>query len=165
MGFTPAEERVQLNERNTPAIIKASYIYNFAKLISWPEKVTKGNFIIGVLGDPDLYKQIVEKYSGKQIGSQSIEVIQLLGHEQLPKTHMLFVSRSMSDKVQEISNQLNKTSSLLISERDNGLSLGAVINFVVVDNQQKFEISESNAGAHELTIGTTLKSLAHKLEK
>jgi len=50
------DDRVQLNEKNTPAILKASYVYNFAKLVGWPDKKGNGNFTIGILGDADLYK-------------------------------------------------------------------------------------------------------------
>ena len=163
--FGSWSDNLQLQEKNTPAIIKASYVYNFAKLVGWPDKKSKGNFTIGILGDPDLYKQIVEKYSGKKIGNQSIEIIQLLGVEQLPEMHILFISRQLSDKTPQITTKLSKEPIMIITESRNGLQQGAVLNFVVVDSQQKFEISESNADKHGLTIGSTLKSLAHKLVK
>lgn len=155
----------QLRNENTPAIIKASFIYNFAKLVDWPSKKSSGNFTIGILGDSDLYKQIVEKYSGKQIGSQSIEVVQLLSPDQMPSLHMLFISRASADVTARISGKLAKDHTMIITEDDGGLASGATLNFVVVDNQQKFEISETNAAAQQLTIGMTLKSLAHKLVK
>lgn len=158
-------DNLQLHEKNTPAIIKASYVYNFAKLVGWPDKKAKGNFTIGILGDPDLYKQIVEKYSGKTIGNQSIEIIQLLGIEQMPEMHILFISRQMSDKTELISSRQTKEHTMIITEDINGLSKGATLNFVVIDNLQKFEISEPNAAAQGLTIGSTLKSLAHNLVK
>ena len=158
-------DTVQLQEKNTPAIIKASYVYNFAKLVGWPDKKSKGNFTIGILGDPDLYKQIVEKYSGKKIGNQSIEIVQLLGVDQLPEMHILFISRQLSPKTTQISDKVDNEHTMIITESDNGLSSGATLNFVVVDNLQKFEISETNAEKQGLTIGSTLKSLAHKLVK
>ena len=156
---------VQLQEKNTPAIIKASYVYNFAKLVGWPDNKSKGSFTIGILGDPDLYKQIVEKYSGKRIGNQSIEIVQLLGIDQLPEMHILFISRQMSLKTAQIAQSVDKNNTMIITESEAGLREGATLNFVVVDNLQKFEISVTNAEKHGLTIGSTLKSLAHKLVK
>jgi len=158
-------DNVQLQEKNTPAIIKASYVYNFAKLVGWPDAKSKGNFTIGILGDPDLYKQIVEKYSGKKIGNQSIEIVQLLGVDQLPEMHILFISRQLSAKTGQIAEKLKKKNTMIITESEMGLREGATLNFVVIDNLQKFEISETNAGSQGLTIGSTLKSLAHKLVK
>ena len=154
---------VQLRNENTPAIIKASFVYNFAKLVGWPDKKSGGNFTIGILGDADLYKQIVEKYSGKQIGNQIIEIVQLLGPNQMPELHILFISRTASDLTSDIASNLAKEHTMIITEDDMGLKDGATLNFVIVDNQQKFELSETNAASQELTIGMTLKSLAHKL--
>jgi len=54
---------------------------------------------------------------------------------------------------------------MIISEQKGGLAKGATLNFVVVDNLQKFEINETTATAQGLTIGSTLKSLAHNLVK
>lgn len=163
--FTSSVEEVQLDEKNTNAMMKASYVYNFAKLVSWPEKKAKGNFTIGVLGDPDLYQQLIKKYSGKQIGNQAIEIIQLLGVAQMPDMHILFISRKLSEHTGTIVTRMEKENSMLITEYTSGLSEGATLNFVVVDNQLKFEINESNAAGHGLIIGSTLKSLAHKLVK
>ena len=160
-----SSDSVQLRNENTPAIIKASFVYNFAKLVGWPDKKSDGNFTIGILGEANLYKQIVEKYSGKQIGNQTIEIVQLLSSEQMPELHILFISRTSSDVTQIVSAKLNKNHTMIITEDDTGLSNGATLNFVVVDNQQKFEISETNAASQELTIGMMLKSLAHKLVK
>jgi hypothetical protein len=140
-------------------------VYNFAKLVGWPDKKSDGNFRIGILSDADLYKQIVEKYSGKQIGNQVIEIVQLLSPEQMPELHILFISRTAAQMTAGISSKLNKEHTMIITEDEKGLSNGATLNFVVVDNQQKFEISETNAASQELTIGMTLKSLAHKLVK
>ena len=160
-----SSDSVQLRNENTPAIIKASFVYNFAKLVGWPDKKSDGNFTIGILGEANLYKQIVEKYSGKQIGNQTIEIVQLLSPEQMPDLHILFISRATSDVTPTVSAKLNKNHTMIITEDDTGLSNGATLNFVVVDNQQKFEISETNAATQGLTIGMTLKSLAHKLVK
>jgi hypothetical protein len=160
-----SSESVQLRDENTPAIIKASFVYNFAKLVGWPDKKSDGNFTIGILGEANLYKQIVEKYSGKQIGNQPIEIVQLLSAEHMPDLHILFISRKSSDVTSTIITKMSKDHTMIITEDDAGLNGGATLNFVVVDNQQKFEISEANATSQGLTIGMTLKSLAHKLVK
>jgi hypothetical protein len=146
--FLSAADTPQLDEKNTNAIIKSSYVYNFCKLISWPQSKNNGNFIIGVLGDPGLYKQLISKYSNKLIGNQPIEIIQLLGTEQMPNLHVLFVAHT-----------------LVIAEHPDGIKNGATLNFVVIDNQLKFEVGETNASDYGLTIGITLKSLAYKVVK
>lgn len=156
-----SDNEPQLVEKDTGAMIKASYIYNFAKLVGWPESRKKGNFSIGVLGDASLYQQLITKYSGKQIAGQPIEIMQMADPENLSKPHILFVSRKHNDQLDVISKQLARTNTMVITESDKGLAQGASLNFVVVENVLKFEISEANAAAHKLIIGTTLKSLAY----
>ncbi len=158
-------EPPQLKETDTVAMIKASYIYNFAKLVGWPESQKKGDFQIGVLGDPSLYQQMITKYSGKQIGSQDIEIVQLVNTEKLGKPHILFISRNNSEAIGPVVKSLTKSNTMVITEDDKGLDKGASLNFLVIDNLLKFEISETNTVQHKLTIGSTLKSLAHNRGK
>ena len=78
----------------------------------------------------------------------------------MPELHILFISRAASDMTKGIASGLVKEHTMIITEDDMGLIDGATLNFVIIDNQQKFEISETNAANQKLTIGMTLKSLA-----
>lgn len=64
-----------------------------------------------------------------------------------------------------ISNKTQKAHTLVIAEHPDGIKNGATLNFVVIDNQLKFEVGETNASDYGLTIGITLKSLAYKVVK
>lgn len=158
-------ENTQLDEKDTNSMIKANYLYNFAKLVGWPEKKSKGNFVIGILGDPSLYQQMIKRYSDKSIGNQPIEIVQLLGTDRLTEMHMLFVSRTKSGETEAVVKETMKANTMVVTESDSGLSHGSVINIVVVDNRLKFDINETNAGSRELVIANTLKSLANNLIK
>ena len=83
----------------------------------------------------------------------------------MPDLHVLFVSRNMVTNMAAISNKMLKGSTMVIAEHPDGIKNGATLNFVVIDNQLKFEIGETNATEHGLTIGSTLKSLAYKVVK
>lgn len=159
-GIASDEEGPRFNEKDTSAIIKASYIYNFAKLIDWPEKEKKGNFIIGVMGGSSMYQQLVTKYNGKKIGSQAIEIRKISNTQNFSICHVLFVDHDHNEVLEEVIPQVKGNSTLLITHREGGLELGAAINFVVVEDNLKFELSVSNAENHNLFVGSTLKSLA-----
>ena len=105
----------QLDEKDTNSMIKANYLYNFAKLVGWPDKKAKGNFVIGVLGDPTLYQQMIKRYADKSIGSQPMEIVQLLGTDQIGDMHMLFVSRAMESKVGQITDQAAKKGTMVVT--------------------------------------------------
>lgn len=150
----------QLDETDTGSIIKASYIYNFAKLVDWTETKSDPQLVVSVLGDSNLYKQLVKRYAGKQIGNQTVEIKMIAEVSGTTKAHILFVPRKKKDVLGTICSHMAGKNTLVISETPDGLSEGAVINFVTVSNNLKFEINESNAASQKLVIGNTLKSLA-----
>lgn len=159
-GLHSDEENAKFDEKDTAAMIKASYIYNFAKLIDWPTTEKKGNFVIGVMGETGMYQQLVSKYNGKSIGSQPIEIRKISSALNFTNCHVLFVDYDHSSYLSDISKRITGTSTLLVTYNQGALSKGAAINFVLVDSNLKFEVSVSNAERQNLFIGSTLKSLA-----
>lgn len=154
----------RFDEKDTSAIIKASYIYNFAKLIDWPDAYKKGNFVIGVMGGSSMYQQLVTKYNGKTIGSQPIEIRKISNSNNFSVCHVLFVDHDYSTSLAEVIGRVGNESTLLIAHHEGALNMGAIINFVVVEDNLKFELSVSNAEQHDLFVGSTLKSLALHVE-
>lgn len=154
----------KFNQKDTSAMIKASYIYNFSKLIDWPAEYKEGNFVISVMGGQKLYSQLVKRYSDKRIGSQSIEVKKLARTVQFNPCQVLYVGKECSDLLPDIVTKLEGTPTLVIADQPGSLDRGAAINFVVKDHNLKFELSVPNADSHKLFIGSTLKSLALHVE-
>lgn len=159
-GIAGDEDGPRFDEKDTSAIIKASYIYNFAKLIDWPEQDKKGNFVIGVMGGSSMYQQLVTKYNGKKIGSQHIEIRKINNSHNFSVCHVLFVDNDHNDLLGDVIPRINGHNTLLITHREGALNMGAAINFVVVEDNLKFELSVPNAESQNLFVGSTLKSLA-----
>lgn len=159
-GVAGDEDGPRFDEKDTSAIIKASYIYNFAKLIDWPEEDKRGNFVIGVMGGSSMYQQLVTKYNGKKIGSQPIEIRKISNAQNFSVCHVLFVDHDHNHALEEVIPQIQGKSTLLITHKEGALQLGAAINFIVVEDNLKFELSVPNAELHNLFVGSTLKSLA-----
>ena len=154
------QEIPQLNETDTASIIKASYLYNFSKLVDWPAEYKTGNFVISVMGGNNLHKELVEQYNTKQIGSQQLEIRKLSKNLNISPCHVLYVGPDCTDILPEISKTLKDQPTLIVSDSDGALEKGAALNFVVDGTQLKFELDESSASRHDLFVGSTLKSLA-----
>lgn len=151
-------------EKDTSAMIKASFLYNFSKLIDWPTTAKSGNFVISVMGGGNMYTELAKKYNDKRVGSQQIEIRKIPKTTNLQPCQVLFVGRDCSDMIQSLSAVLKGQSTLLVSDSPEGLKKGAVINFIVDNHNYNFEVSVQNAEAHQLFVGATLKSLAHHVE-
>jgi len=153
-------------EKDTTAIVQASYIYNIAKLVEWKEPNAKnGPFIISILGSSNLYQELVKKYAEKSIGKQPIEVRKLPRNADIDQCHILFVSQSELALLPAIYKNLDKKGTLLITEYPDALEDGSVVNFVRVANTVKYELSVVNARKHKLEVGSTLVQLAYKAEE
>lgn len=150
-------------DKDTTAIVQASYIYNIAKLVEWKDPGMKnGNFLIGVLGSANLYQELIKKYATKSIGKQAIEVLKLPRSSDIAKCHILFVGQSELALMPAIYKNIDKKNTLLITEYPDALEDGAVVNFVRVSNTLKYELSVVNANKHKLEVGSTLVNLAYK---
>lgn len=153
-------------DKDTSAIVQASYIYNIAKLVEWKDpEMRSGNFVIGVIGSANLYQELIKQYSARTIGKQPIEVRKLPRAAEVERCHMLFVGRGDLALLPEIYKLMNGKPTLVVTEYTGALDDGAVVNFVKVDNLLKYEMSLVNAQKHGLVVGLTLKNLAHKVEE
>ncbi len=153
-------------DKDTTAIVQASYIYNIAKLVEWKDPAEKnGPFIISVLGSSNLYQELVKKYAEKSIGKQAIEVRKLPRSAEIEKCHVLFVAQSELTLLPAIYKHIEKQSTLLITEYPDALEDGSVVNFVRVENTLKYEISIVSARKHKLEVGSTLVQLAYKADQ
>ena len=80
-------------EKDTTAVVQASYIYNIAKLVEWRDaSMRSGNFVVGIIGGANLYQELIKKYATKTIGKQQVEVRKLLDLGDA-NCHMLFVGK------------------------------------------------------------------------
>ncbi|MBV6404098.1 MAG: hypothetical protein GFGODING_00846 [Flavobacteriales bacterium] len=151
-------------EKDTSAIVQASYIYNIAKLVEWKDPaMSSGTFVIGVIGGSNLYQELIKKYSTKAIGKQPIEVRKLPRSTDVARCHILFVGRSDLALMPEIYRNLAGKPTLIVTEYADALEDGAVANFVKVANTLKYELSVANARKHKLEVALTLKQLAHRV--
>jgi hypothetical protein len=150
-------------EKDTTAILQASYLYNIAKLTEWKEeRMRTGNFVIGIIGGGNLHQELIKKYSTKTVGNQQIQVVKLLGAPTTEKCHMLFVGQSALNLLPEIYKKLGSEPTMIVTEYPDALEDGSVVNFVRVENSLKYELSVPNAKKHKLEVGITLRNLAHR---
>lgn len=151
---------------DTRSVVRALYIYTFATLVEWPQGKRSGEFVIGVFGETSgVYTELNKKYSGKSIGSQKIVVKNYKSTKEINEAHILYVSPENSNYLKTIVQTTIKENTLLVSEAQNGLSRGSVINFIVEGNQQKYEINKTSAKKHKLVIAEKLSNLAANVVK
>ncbi len=144
------------------AKIKAVYIYNLTRYFEWPESAKSGNFIIQIVGNANsLIKELNENVVAKKtIGGQKIELINSDKIDKNKIPHIIYITPENSSKIKTFASELKNKGTLLITEQEGAAKTFAVINFVVIDNKQKFEYNKQNAIKYGLKASEDLKHLA-----
>lgn len=142
---------------------EALFIYNFSRLIEWPQNYKSGPFVIGVLGDSPVYDQLEGFTKGKQVGSQPIQVKKFNSAAEISICHILFIPFSETKNLPSVTPKLSGKSTLVITEKSGGIEGGAGINFVVVGDKLKFELSPANVSSKSIKLSSKLNEMAYKV--
>ncbi|NJN26400.1 MAG: YfiR family protein [Cyclobacteriaceae bacterium] len=135
-------------------------IYNFSKYVKWPDAQSSGNFVIGVLGNSKIEKELTDMASSKQVNGMSIEIKHFAAISQISGCHILYVSQEESAKIDEIQARTKGQAILLVTDKPGLAKRGAAINFVEVDGKIKFELNQQNVENRGLKVASSLSSLA-----
>jgi YfiR/HmsC-like len=150
---------------DTNARIKSVFLYNFTRYIQWPDDYMTGNFVINVYGsNTALMAELNNMARLKSVGAQKIEIRQTTSLDGIGKANILYVTPDNAGIINDIVNKLKGKSTLLVTEKPGLAGKGAAINFVIVDNKQKFELNKSNAEKYSLKVSSALVNLAIPVE-
>jgi len=142
--------------------VQGIYLYSFAKNVYWPQEHSKGDFVVGVFGDKDIFNQLNSSYTDKLVGNQKIKVKFYSSLNDIKECHMLFVSEQKSSSISQVKRGLSEYT-LLVSEGENLASTGSMINFIYIQSRLKFQVNKTKAERNDLKIGQTLTKLAHSI--
>jgi len=144
-------------------LIKAGFIYNFAKLVEWPASASaQGNPItIGVLGNDSFADVLDRTVDGKKIDGRSF-VVKRMRWKDLKdyNCHILFIAAQESAHADEVIQGLKNLPVLTISETAGFAKRGGMINFTLQDSKVRFEANVDAAKQAGLNISSRLLSLA-----
>ncbi|WP_193747521.1 YfiR/HmsC family protein [Cellvibrio sp. OA-2007] len=133
--------------------ITASYLYNFAKNIEWPNQATMTSFDLAVYGanNPALMAELAVLRDRVKLRNLPIRVTQVNRVSSLAQYHMVYVEKVNAKTITDIYDALEGKPVLLVTESYNNKQL-VMINLITTDNDRlKFEVNKSNIINHGLT--------------
>lgn len=146
---------------DTNAKVKSVFLYNFTKYIEWPTQYKKGNFVIGLLGaSSSLAAELDKMATSKSVGDQKFAIKKYSSVNGMDPCHILFIAPDCTIPFSEITSKLKGKATLIVTEKPGLAKQGAAINFVVIDNKQKFELNKANAEKYSLKVANSLSQLA-----
>ena len=158
MAAAATDEAASLLERR----VKAALLYRFINYVEWSEAALAGPgtpFTIAIAGADGLAGELAEFAAGRTVLNRPLNVRTLRGPEAAKDAHIVFVGREAAAQFGAIMRSLPQ-SALVVTEWDNALRQGSVINFRTVDGQVRFEVSLEAAQRRHLRLSARLLSVA-----
>jgi hypothetical protein len=159
------------NSDSSEYLIKAGYIYNFAKLIDWPSKAfpqPDSPIVIGILGE-DPFGPIMDRIvADKKINGRTIVVKRLKWTKDLKSVkdcNILFVSSSEKEHFESVLGGMKGLPILTIGDAPGFARRGGIMNFILEDNKVRFEVNVEAAKDADLTISSRLLTLARIVQQ
>ena len=143
--------------------VKATYIFNFARLVKWPASAYSGPtapMIIGVVGRDPVGGGLGSALRGQKAGGRDIEVrsVSASDTDALQSCHLIYVGASQ--RVGDIARALQGRPVLIVGESEDFASAGGIIGFVKREQKIKLEINNDAARRLQLKIPSDLLGMA-----
>jgi len=138
------------------------FIYNFSRLIQWPAGSSSGDFVIGVVGDNEIYNSLVTFVANKKVGAQSITVKKFDDPQSVTRCQIIFVGDSKIARLNEVIRKLQGSNSLIITERKGMINSGSAIDFFMDQDKLRFVMNTGNAEKYNLIVSKSLQDMAYK---
>jgi hypothetical protein len=145
--------------------IKAAFLFKFGDFVDWPEGTfAEGRpFTIGVIGAPGMAEELSRLAAGRTVQGRPVTVRRLARDAVLDGLHVLFVGRAEAAHLAEIAAHADGLALLTVSDSDNALASGIMINFVAAQSKVRFDIALPPAERGGIRISARLLSVARKV--
>jgi len=143
--------------------VKAGFLFKFPQFIEWPEAAFPDKetpLVIGVLGDDPFRGFLSEMVRDEKVGSRPLRVEYYRRIEDVKDCHILFISSSGTQRLEQILAKLKNRSILTVGETDGFATNGGMVKFVTEGTKIRFRINNEAARAASLTISSKLLRLA-----
>ena len=157
--FVSAVNIVSAQERATHEIHSAM-LYNFIKYIQWPNESDPGDFVVGVIGDENVFNTLKQWYDGKPKGSKKYVIKKLATAGEAGDCQVVYVGKSKNKDFESIKTSITGKSVLTITDGNGMAQKGSCINFKVIDGKLKFELNQAMVSTNNLKVSGQLSSMA-----
>jgi hypothetical protein len=139
--------------------VKAVFLFNFAQFVEWPTNAfpdAQTPLVIGVLGDDPFGTYLDETVRGERVNNRKLVVQRFRRVEEIQICHVLFISQSEAERLEQILNGLKGRNILTVSDTDSFTRRGGMIRFSTEKNKIRLRINLEAAKAARLTISSKL---------
>jgi hypothetical protein len=144
--------------------VKAAYLYNFTRFISWPSDAFDGvaaPFGLCVVGDDPFGPELDRIFAGERVGTHPVRVERIGTAEPLGDCRLIFVPQAEASHTADVLRRAAPTA-LTIGEADGFLERGGMIRLVLDGSHVRFDVNPAQCQAHRLVPSSKLLRVARR---
>jgi len=159
--FIPFKGRC--SDEDKEYLVKAAFLYNFAKFVHWPETAFRSPeepVVLCILGS-NFFGNALGTIENREVIPQrnlSVKLCKDIG--EVSGCHMLFISSPESENLSSILSLIQTMPILTVSDTKGFAQRGVMINLVKIDNKMRFEINTEAVNKMPFTLSSNLLKLA-----
>jgi hypothetical protein len=160
----PRDVRSQQPSQDVPEyVLKAGFLYNFAKYVEWPEEsfaTAETPISIGVVGADPFGVELENTLANKTINGRRFEIHRYRQPEQIEGVHILFVPHSENGRMAAILERVRNRPVLTVGEHEGFPRRGGVVAIVIEERRPTLQINPEAAEVQKLEIASKLLKVA-----
>jgi hypothetical protein len=167
---TLAPGRVLGAAPDAPALerrVKAAFLYKFLGYAEFPPAAfgeAGGPLLIAVAGSDDMAAELARIAAGRVVAGRPIAVRRVADNDAPPPAHLLFVAGSDGERAARVL-RAAPGAWLTVTECEGGLRYGSVINFRIIDERVRFDVSLDAADRKNVKLSSRLLTVANRVQK
>ena len=146
--------------------VKAAFLYKFLGYADFPAAAfadSAAPVTIGVVGSDEMAAELARVVAGRQVRGRPI-VVRTLREGDPGQVHLLFVAGSDSARSARVL-RAAPTALLPVTECELGLQSGSVINFRIIEERVRFDVSLDSAERNNVKLSSRLLTVANRVVK
>jgi hypothetical protein len=148
--------------------VKAAFLFKFLGYTEYPASAFSdpaAPVVIGVVGSDEMGAELARIVAGRSVNSRPIVVRQFRDGDAPGAVHLLFVAGADSARAARVLRQASAGPTLLVTECGNGLQAGSIINFKIVEERVRFDVSLDAADKNNIKLSSRLLTVANHVSK
>lgn len=146
--------------------VKAAFVLRFAGYVEWPQTGADADPLrIAVLGDPAITAHLEDLAANRIIAGREVQVRRVPSVAAAKDAQVLVMGSPRPRPLEVLLRPLAGSSVLVVTDEEDALQSGSVINFVKEANRLRFEVSLPAARRMGLRISSELLSVAAVVQR
>jgi hypothetical protein len=143
--------------------LKSVFLYQFCRFMEWPTSAFSSPhdpLVIGVIGDDPFGQLLNEAVEGETYHGRPIRIEHYRNAREIKRCHILFVTHSEEDQVDQILSSVAGKNIITVGETDGFLDHGGMIALTAERNKVHVRVNQSSLRSANVDVSSKLLRIA-----